>query len=210
MSDTHQTDQYQANWARFLGGDTEALASIYFDFFDLLLNFGLKYSPDRFLVEDCIQNLFTDILKNRKKQKPLVNLKFYLLKALRNQIATARRNSRKEFPSGKNRETEFSITYSFERSLIARETKEMRRRFLNLVREQLTNRQQEALYLKFTCGFDYSQISELMSISVESARTLIYRTLKSIRESFEEDDKLSGLIFFSLLCRQKLPQAALA
>ena len=54
---------------KFVDGDNEALTSLYYDFFDLLLNFGLKYSLDQSLVEDCIQNLFVDLLRKREKLK---------------------------------------------------------------------------------------------------------------------------------------------
>jgi len=71
----------------------------------------------------------------------------------------------------------------------------MRTKFLEMVMEGLTPRQKEALYLKFNCGFDYIQISELMQISIESVRTMIYRTLKSIKELFDTNS-YSNLILF--------------
>ncbi|HBL74912.1 MAG: hypothetical protein A2W90_06925 [Bacteroidetes bacterium GWF2_42_66] len=196
MSDNEKIDLYQNIWRKFIEGDEEALSSIYFEFFDMLLNFGMKYSSDRFLVEDCIQNLFVGLLKNRQKQKSVANIRFYLLKALRNQMAYEQRNLKKLLPVEEPGETNFRISYSVENSLIANETDEMRSRFLKMIMEGLTARQKEALFLKFNCGFDYSQISELMQISVESARTMVYRTLKSIKESFGTDS-YSNLIFFS-------------
>jgi RNA polymerase sigma factor (sigma-70 family) len=196
MSDNEKIDLYQNIWEKFVGGDEGALSSIYFEFFDMLLNFGMKYSSDRFLVEDCIQNLFVDLLKNRQKQKPVTNIRFYLLKALRNQMASEQRKTKKMWPVEEQGEANFRISYSVENSLIENEKDELRSRFLKLVMEGLTLRQKEALYLKFNCGFNYSQISEVMQISVESARTMVYRTLKSIKETFGADNH-SNLIFFS-------------
>lgn len=190
-------DVYQDVWLKFTEGDDDALSSIYFEFFDLLLNFGMKYSSDRFLVEDCIQNLFVDLLKNRHQQKTVHNLRFYLTKALRNQMLYEHRKTKNQIPVEEQTETEFTITYSIENSLIAMETDEMHLRFLKMVMEDLTARQKEALYLKFNCGFDYKQISELMQISVESARTMVYRTLKSIKETFG-DEAHSALIFLNI------------
>jgi len=197
MPDSGKIDLYQNIWQKFIEGDDEALSSIYFEFFDILLNFGMKYSSDRFMVEDCIQNLFVSILKNRRSQKPVANLRFYLTKALRNQMLYEYRKNRKLVFVDEHRGTDFRITYSIENSLIASETEEIRSRFLDMVRKDLSVRQKESLYLKFNCGFDYEQISELMQISVESARTLVYRTIKSIRATFGEE--YSNLIFFSIL-----------
>lgn len=196
MSDKATVDPYQRIWQNFIDGDDEAFSSIYFEFFDVLLNFGLKYSADRFLVEDCIQNLFIDLLKNRQKQKPVNNIRFYLTKALRNQMAYEHRKTKRLLLVDDPNESDFRITYSIENSLISGETDAMKARFLKMVTENLTARQKEAIYLKFNCGFDYSQISELMQISIESVRTTIYRTLKSIKEVFDAEN-YSNLILFS-------------
>ncbi len=195
MLDKTTIDPYQKIWQNFIDGDDDALSSIYFEFFDMLLNFGVKYSGDRFLVEDCIQNLFVDLLKNRQKQKPVKNIRFYLTKALRNQISYELRKTKKLLRVDESGESDFRIIYSVENSLISDETDEMRTKFLEMVMEGLTPRQKEALYLKFNCGFDYIQISELMQISIESVRTMIYRTLKSIKEIFDTNS-YSNLILF--------------
>jgi len=197
ISDNEKIDLYQNIWQKFMEGDDAALSSIYFEFFDMLLNFGMKYSSDRFLVEDCIQNLFVDLLKNRKNQRSVVNIRFYLLKALRNQMASEQRKTKKLLLVDEPVEADFSFSYSVENSLISREADEMRSSFLKMVMAGLTPRQKEALYLKFNCGFDYNQISELMQISVESTRTMVYRTLKTIKETFGTDS-YSNLIFFSI------------
>lgn len=195
MPDNEKNNLYQNIWRKFIEGDEEALSSIYFEIFDMLLNFGMKYSSDRFMVEDCIQNLFVDLLKNRQKQRPVANIRFYLMKALRNQMASEQRE-KKLLRVDESGEADFRISYSVENSLIASETDEMRSRFLKMVVESLTAHQKEALYLKFSCGFDYIQISELMQITVESVRTMVYRTLKSLKETFGTDS-YSNLIFFS-------------
>lgn len=187
ISGNQQADQYQTIWKKFEEGDDKALSSLYFDFFDTLLNFGMKYSADRFLVEDCIQNLFVDLLKNRHKQKTVQNIRFYLFKGLRNQLAYEKRKVRKFVSVEEPVEADFRIGYSIENSLIANETDDLQSKFLKMVTDGLTSRQKEALYLKFNCGFDYIQISELMQISVESARTIIYRTLKLIKDTFGSD-----------------------
>lgn len=197
MPTKEHNDQYILIWEKFLDGDDKAISSIYFDFFDLLLNFGIKYHSDRYLVEDCIQNVFVDLLKNRSKQKPIQNIKFYLIKALKNQIAYERRKTKKLSSMEIPEEQYFRINYSVEHSLIVNEKDEMQTKFLKLVKESLTERQKEALYLKFNCGFDYPQISELMEISVDSARTLVYRTLKTIKKTFGNTEN-SNLILWSM------------
>ncbi len=67
-------------WDNFrLDGSQEALSLIYYEHFDYLYDFAIKYTPDHTLIEDCIQNVFGYILKKRKKLNPVSNLRFYLL-----------------------------------------------------------------------------------------------------------------------------------
>lgn len=197
ISGNQKTDLYQTIWEKFTEGDDNALSSLYFNFFDSLLNFGMKYSSDRFLVEDCIQNLFVDLLKNRHKQKPVQNIRFYLFKGIRNQLSYEKRKVRKLISVEEPVESDFRISYSIENSLIAHETDDLQAKFLKMITDNLSARQKEALYLKFNCGFDYIQISELMQISVESVRTMIYRTLKSIKDTFGSDIH-ANLMFLSV------------
>jgi hypothetical protein len=47
-------------WDNFrLDGSQEALSLIYYEHFDYLYDFAIKYTPDHTLIEDCIQNVFT-------------------------------------------------------------------------------------------------------------------------------------------------------
>ena len=48
--------------------------------------------------------------------------------------------------------------------------------------ESLSDRQREAIYLKYTNDFSYEEIAEILNIDVASSRTLIYRSIKKIRE----------------------------
>jgi len=197
MSESVRDDSYQDIWQRFISGDKEEISNLYFKSFDVLLNFGLKYSSDRYLVEDSIQNLFIDVISGVDRLKSINNIKFFLLKALKNQILYQQRKIGRLVVMDEPQRAEFQITYSIETELTTRETEEIVRKFLDMVRENLTIKQKEALYLRFNCGFDYDEISELMGISIESARTMIYRTIKLIRKRFKENE-LSNHIFFIL------------
>ena len=53
---------------------------------------------------------------------------------------------------------------------------------------QLTKVQQRALFLKFEQDLNYTEIAVLLNISVESARTNMYRALKSLRKSLSKHE----------------------
>ncbi|MEL7588217.1 MAG: sigma-70 family RNA polymerase sigma factor [Prolixibacteraceae bacterium] len=177
-------DKYELVLKRFIEGDNNILSVIYFDFIDVLLNFGLKYTADQGLVEDCIHNLFIDLLKNRKKLGAVANIKFYLFKSLFYQIQKERLKT-KDLPTDRMpSDSPFLISYSVEKSIISDEINQSREKMLALLLTKLTPKQRELLYLKYNCGFSYIQISEILQIDVSSARKMVYRTLKSLRENF--------------------------
>jgi len=197
------TDNHQFIWKRFVDGDNDALSMIYFDYFDMLLNFGIKYVSDKLLVEDCIQNLFVDLMRNREKLGDVRSIRFYLFKALRNKISNEiRRKNRWRTVSGIE-ESEFQISYTIENKLIDRERDEIQAKLIELISKTLTGKQKEALYLKFNCGFDYVQIAEVMDIHTDSARTLIYRTFKQIKQTFGDTiaNEMILLHFFRMTTR---------
>ena len=70
-------------WKLVLKGDSSALSMLYCRYYELMLNFGLKYSPDVDLVKDCIQDVFVKICSSRRLSD-LSYVKSYLLASMRN------------------------------------------------------------------------------------------------------------------------------
>ncbi len=191
-------NQYAFVLNRFISGDDEALSIIYYDFFDSMLNFGLRYSGNREVVEDAIQNLFLDLLKNRKKLRNVANIRFYLLKSLRYQILKEQKMISR-LVSEQEIDPSFQIVYSAEDSIIAEERIQDRKKFVTNILKNLTSRQQETLYLKFNCGFSYDQIAELMQVDSASVRKTVYRIIKTIRESLHPQATDNPFILLSIL-----------
>ena len=76
--------------------------------------------------------------------------------------------------------------YSLDREMILKESSERKNRVVLQAFEKLTSRQKEAVYLKFTSGFTYPEISELLDMSVEACRNLMYRAIRSLKNSIRE------------------------
>ena len=89
-----------------------------------------------------------------------------------------------------------SPVFSHEDYLIALETEAENRAALNEAMKTLSNRQREGLSLKFEHNCSYPEIAEIMGISVESARTIIYRALKELRKCMEDKGYSIQLLFF--------------
>jgi len=50
------------------------------------------------------------------------------------------------------------------------------------VMSKLTDHQRELIHLKYSEGFQNSEIAEMLNIDVASVRTLLYRSLKKVRK----------------------------
>ena len=72
--------------------------------------------------------------------------------------------------------------FSHEDFLISVEIENENQKALNEAVKMLTNHQREGLSLKFEHNHSYTEIAEIMGVSTQSARTIIYRALKDLRK----------------------------
>ena len=73
-------------WNKFKSGDDIALSLLYGLYINQLYSYGLKISNDEYIVKDCIQETFLNLVD--KRQMLLISEKthLYLFKSLRNKI----------------------------------------------------------------------------------------------------------------------------
>jgi len=86
-------------------------------------------------------------------------------------------------------EYEFEITFSIEHDLILLEDVDQKAATFQKALQELTPRQKEAIYLKYTNELEYCDISEIMDMSLESCRNLIYRAVKALKEAVQSHKK---------------------
>lgn len=170
-------------WRSFIAGDEKAFAQIYEAFFKLLYNYGYHFVPDRSLVKDAIQELFTDLWRLRANLSETTSVKFYLFRSLRRRLQS---NTDREavyipLPLSENDLAGLQIVDSCEQHLITRETESMYIQELAKGIEKLTSRQREALRLKYYEGFTFDEVSSIMNMNEQSVRNLIRRAVASLR-----------------------------
>jgi len=77
-------------------------------------------------------------------------------------------------------ENEFEISH--ETLLINdQENKDIAQKVSNAMQE-LSSRQQEIIYLKFSQNMGYEEISEIMDINYQAARNLVYQSIKVLKK----------------------------
>ena len=73
-------------WDDFLNGNPNAISKIYLNNVKAMYDFGSKFTVDRNLVKDCIQDVFIILIQTRTKLSKTDHVKGYLLKSLKRKI----------------------------------------------------------------------------------------------------------------------------
>lgn len=181
-------------WTKFKSGDNDALSFIYTENSPKLFLYGSKLTNNHSIVEDSIQELFSDLIRNRKNLGSTDNIQFYLIKSFKRRLLREIQYGKRSNLAGENVELAFEITYSIEHTIILDEISNQKIHYLKEALNQLTPRQKEAIYLRFTEGLEYEQIAEIMDMGIEGSRNLIYRAIKSLKDALQ--GKSTMLLFF--------------
>lgn len=177
----HQLD-IRIDWKAFVAGDERVFERVYATFFDVLYNYGCKYTSNSELVEDAVQDLFVRFWKNRGNLNEPPSLKNYLFKAFRNHMNDRLRADGKYILDDFGKQYVFEVVPSPEAIREASELAEGKQKKLAEAMRQLTDRQREAIFLRFYEGFSYRDIAELMGITVKATYKLMARSIQTIRE----------------------------
>lgn len=76
-------EEYQ-HWKAFKKGNTDSFSHIYQKYSAGLYNYGAKFSADKDLIKECIQELFVQIWTKRNSIGNPAHIKNYLYKSFRN------------------------------------------------------------------------------------------------------------------------------
>lgn len=169
-------------WKLLKEGDKAALEKIYLDHISLLIRYGRKFVANDQFVEDCVQDLFVELWKNRQGLSDTDSIKRYLMVAIRRKVIKQISKVQKTESSTPAEEYEFEAELAIEDQLIDLEISQEQSEKLKIAFEKLSKRQKEVVYLKYYSGLDYEDISEVMDINYQSIRNLVFNALKSLRK----------------------------
>lgn len=166
-------------WERLKAGDTAAFGEISTRYYRLLFDYGRKFTKDRELIKDVIQDVLLLIWQKREQIDSNENVKLYLLKIVRNRLY-------KELQKQQLRATEayfeqMEFIDSEETLIISTESAQSSIAKLNLHLKNLPKRQQEVLFLKFYQDLSNDEIAEVMHINRQSVANLLHNGLRLLK-----------------------------
>ncbi|CAG4990426.1 hypothetical protein DYBT9275_00526 [Dyadobacter sp. CECT 9275] len=173
-------------WHELLTGNVTSFEQLIGRTYDLLFQYGSKFSRDRELIKDSIQDVFLEVWEKRSTLNGNIPPKAYLLASLRRRLHRLGQRNRmvpvedfSQLPSGFD--IEFSAEYLFIR---LEEDKQTASRITCLLNE-LPKRQKEAVYLKFFHDLDRDEIATIMDIHPQSVSNLLQTAFKWMKNQWK-------------------------
>ncbi|WP_121196289.1 RNA polymerase sigma factor [Mucilaginibacter gracilis] len=174
------------------------MESLYKKYANSLYNYGSKFTADKDLIKECIQELFVTLWTRRASLGEPQSVRNYLFKAFRLSLFKKTNMLQKQERYEETEHYPFDAAINIEETIINDEDKAALQRRLQASLDQLTARQREAIFLKFYEGLSYEEVAEVMGVSVKGAYKIMARAIDALREKLDQDDFLLLLSLFSL------------
>lgn len=169
-------------WEKFKEGDKEAFSEIYLDNYNILYNYLNKIGGDAFLTDDCIQDVFLNLWKSRKKLGEVQSVKSYLLASARRDILKKiQKNRRTGLQANEVLLGEPSLLFSEEEIVVGNEVSAEKKKKIIEALNELPKRQREAIYLKYYEELSYDEVANMMNLNYQSVINLTYKAFKVLR-----------------------------
>lgn len=169
-------------WEQFINNDENAFAALFEETSGPLYKYGLKFMANEDTVKDCIQDLFIKLYKNRHSLPKLENPTFYLFRSLKNLLFDAILQKEKVvYLSPQEISFHADFFYDNQEEPVDDNIKEKFEEVVN----SLSDRQKEAIYLRYQADMSYDEISKLLDINYQSARNLVHRSIEKIRSAIK-------------------------
>lgn len=172
-------------WVELKAGDEKAFSTLFKRYYSYLIQYGNSFSPFSEKIQDCVQDVFTDIWVYRNSLSDTVVVKAYLLSCVRKRIVRLQERD-KVFNKSKSVDAiAFLFDFSVEHQLISDELTAGKVAQLNKLVNDLPTRQKEALYLRYHHGLGVDEIAEILNVNYQSANNLLHRALVNIRKEWK-------------------------
>ncbi len=186
-------------WQKFLKyGDDHSFSLIYNSHIDKLYSYGIHLGFHSEECKDAIQDVFYKLYLSSENLSRVNNIAAYLFTSLKNRlIDMSRKDSRIQKVELINQS--FSIDVTILDDIIDAEKAVLLKNKVEELLASLTPQQREAVYLRYMHDLNYTEISELLDINPDSARKLMFRAMKKLREQTADYPKAQIIFVFYLI-----------
>ena len=185
-----------SHWNAFKGGNSVSFQYLYKAYSPALYNYGTKFSKDKDLIKECIQDLFVALWIRRTSIGNPEHIKNYLYKSFRNTVFKKIQQLDKTERYEETENYNFEVSITVEDQMIDGEQQEQISKKLSKAMDKLTPRQREAIFLKFHEQLSYDEIAGVMGITTKASYKLMSRSLDFLRSNLSKEELL---LFYAML-----------
>ncbi len=170
------------HWKRFLEtGKERHFSALYAHYVDILYAYGIQSGFEEEICKDAIQDVFVKLYTSRKKLHHIENPTGYLIRTYKYRlIDIIRKDTRTDHVE--QAESTFIAKTTILDNIIDDETAQKLKSKVDKLLNILTDQQREAVYMRYMLELDYEEIAGILRVKPESARKIIYRAIKKLRE----------------------------
>ncbi|MBO1362280.1 sigma-70 family RNA polymerase sigma factor [Prevotella sp. A2931] len=186
MGNEKRHRQLELYWKMFLNSADEevrdeAFSSLYFLSVDGLMGYGrgMGFGPQT--CEDAVHDVFCLIYMKRRRLAGVTDFNAYLFRSFRNAMLNVHKKAAK-LSDREVGQLPFTTEVTVLDTMIGDEQRREVAATIAGLMAMLTDRQREAVYLRYMHGMDYEEIAALMGLQVGSVRKLVYRAIMVLRK----------------------------
>lgn len=195
-------------WQNLKSGDRHSFNQLFRQYYSQLYCYGIKIYPDSDFVKECIQEVFIRIWETRMGLGEVLNVKSYLIISLRRKILSTKTKFKSEPIYQLSQAENYAFLFDVNEFEKHDEISDEIRQTLISAINSITRKQRELIMLFFYHELSYAEISQVMGISIQAARNLMYRTLTHLRKSIGkgslESIKNQFFLLFSSVLLKKM------
>jgi RNA polymerase sigma factor (sigma-70 family) len=173
-------------WKLISTGDRTAFGFVFKSQAKDLFKYGYKFTSDKSLIEDVIQDVFIDVWSKKGKAKIEKSIKFYLVTAFRRELIR-RISAERKFDGLEDCSDNYLVQLSqVEVNAQEQEIVHMDNE-LHYAIGELSPRQKEAIYLKYFVELSYEEIATTLDMQVPSLYNLIMKAMRSLKTTIKKE-----------------------
>ena len=181
-------DSYLSNeniiWDKMLTGDRDALGKLMYSYFRPLANYGLRFTTDKEVIKDSIQELFIVVWERRSHLAVAVNVKSYLFSSFRRLLLRTLKKMHKTatLTLDSSYLENFALILGVDDKIIQTEHAIKLSKHFNILISRLPERQKEVVYLKFFESLSREEISHILEIAPQTVSNILQIALGKLRQ----------------------------